>query len=180
MKKIDYWLQAERMRQAQKYLVGTTLLDIGCHLGALFEKTQMTGDGIDLILQRPLKTRRYTLWPGRFPHDFQLDKKYDNICLLAVLEHIPLEEVALYPQLLHRYLNPKGRVVVTVPMPVVDVILKVLLWGKLIDGMEVNQHQKFDRSLIVHYFTTHGYQLIHAKRFELGLNQLYVFEKSSA
>ena len=37
MKKIDYWLQKQRNKQAAKHIVGNTLLDVGCHEGELFE-----------------------------------------------------------------------------------------------------------------------------------------------
>ena len=43
--------------------------------------------------------------------------------------------------------------------------------------MDLENHQDFDRSLIKTIFTANGYNLIKEKRFELGLNILYVFEK---
>lgn len=180
MKKIDRWLQAERIRQAQKFMIGATVLDIGCHQGDLLEKTNFVGDGIDCILTQKIETSHYTLWPGRFPEDFALKKKYDNITLLAVLEHIQIQEVANYPKILNSFLKPKGRVIITIPAKFVDCILKVLLFLKLVDGMDLEHHQAFDRSLIKYFFTSNGYQLIAEKRFELGFNHLYVFEKNEA
>lgn len=178
MKRIDRWLQAERIRQAQKYIRGNSILDIGCHQGELFEKTNLSGDGIDPILNQKIQTPKYTLWPGKFPVDFKPEKKYDNIALLAVLEHIPENELAKYTAALAPYLQPKGRIIITIPSPKVDAILKVLLFLKLIDGMDVHNHQEFDRNLIQENFIANGYTLIAKKRFELGLNHLYVFEKN--
>ncbi|MBS7788113.1 methyltransferase domain-containing protein [Flavobacterium sp. CYK-55] len=180
MKKIDRWLQVERIRQAQKYITGNSILDIGCHRGELFEKTNLTGDGIDPKLNQKIQTPKYTLWPGKFPEDFTLEKKYNNVTLLAVLEHIPEDELAKYATALLPYLQPKGRVIITIPSPKVDAILKILLFLKLIDGMDVHNHQDFDRSLIQEIFTVNGYTLIAKKRFELGLNLLYVFEKNDS
>ncbi len=181
MKKIDYLLQNERIRQAKKYIVGDSILDIGCHFGELFESIQkkkpITGDGIDGILNEKIEKENYTLFPGYFPQDFPLQKQYDNAILLAVMEHIPVEELRTYPEVLGRYLHSKGRVIITVPSKYVDYILNVLLFFKLIHGMDLEHHQDFERSLIKTLFTENGYDLIVEKRFEFGLNILYVFEK---
>jgi 2-polyprenyl-3-methyl-5-hydroxy-6-metoxy-1,4-benzoquinol methylase len=182
MKKIDYILQSERIRQAEKYLIGNTILDIGCHYGELFEKVSrkktFTGEGIDGILSEKIERRNYTLYPGYFPEDFPIQKKYDSITLLAVLEHIPIETLQKYPALLSNYLPTKGRVIITIPTKKVDSILNVLLFFKLIHGMDLIHHQDFDRSIIKDIFTENGFNLIKEKRFELGLNILYVFEKN--
>jgi 2-polyprenyl-3-methyl-5-hydroxy-6-metoxy-1,4-benzoquinol methylase len=181
MKKIDYLLQNERIRQAKKFIIGDSLLDIGCHYGEIFErilkKRMITGDGIDAILIKKIETPNYSLYPGYFPKDFTLEKKYKNITLLAVLEHIPLTELKKFPFLLSNYLLPKGRVIITVPTKKVDYILNLLIFFKLIDGMDLENHQDFERSLIRTIFTDNGYNLIKEKSFELGLNILYVFEK---
>ncbi len=181
MKKIDYLLQGERIRQAKKFIKGDSLLDIGCHFGEIFDnilKTKkITGDGIDAVLNEPIHKKNYSLFPGYFPNDFPLNKKYDNVTLLAVLEHIPVEELKKYPNLLSNYLNHKGRVIITVPSKKVDAILKILLFFKLIDGMDIEHHQDFDRELIKDIFIQNNFILIKEKRFELGLNILYVFEK---
>lgn len=181
MKKIDYILQSERIRQAKKFLIGETLLDIGCHHGELFQsilkQKNISGDGIDGVLHKKIETEKYTLFPGYFPQDFPLQKNYDNITLLAVLEHIPLAQLEQYPDLLHAYLNKKGRVIITIPSKKVDYILSILLFFKLIDGMDLEHHQDFERSVIKDIFTKNGFKLIKEKRFELGLNILYVFEK---
>lgn len=181
MKKIDYLLQNERIKQAKKFITGHSLLDIGCHFGELFdsilkEKT-ISGDGIDGILHEKIQKENYTLYPGYFPQDFPVTKKYHNITLLAVLEHIPMEQLVKYPDLLNQYLNTKGRVIITVPSKKVDYILDVLLFFKLIHGMDLEHHQDFEREKIKTIFTSKGYTLLKEKRFELGLNILYVFEK---
>ena len=182
MKKIDYILQGERIRQAKKYIKGNSILDIGCHFGELFDsvlkKQAMTGDGIDGVIDSIVKKEHYSLYPGYFPQDFPVKKKYDNVTLLAVLEHIPVAELEKYPSTLSDYLNPKGRVIITVPTKYVDYILNVLLFFELIHGMDLVHHQDFERSLIRTIFTQNGYTLVKEKRFELGLNILYVFEKN--
>jgi cyclopropane fatty-acyl-phospholipid synthase-like methyltransferase len=181
MKKLDYFIQKKRILQAEKYIIGNTLLDIGCHEGELFEhilkKKKISGHGIDSVLKDKIETSNYTLFPGLFPNDFSIDNKYNNITLLAVLEHIPIEQIKKYPQLLSSYLEPKGRVIITIPSKKVDYILDVLLFFKLIKGMDLEHHQDFERSIIKTIFTENGFSLLKEKKFELGLNTLYVFEK---
>jgi 2-polyprenyl-3-methyl-5-hydroxy-6-metoxy-1,4-benzoquinol methylase len=181
MKKIDYILQNERIRQAKKFIHGNSLLDIGCHYGEIFEsilkKNKIVGDGIDAVIEKPIHRDNYSLFPGYFPNDFPLNKKYDNITLLAVLEHIPIEQLEKFPELLSHYLNPKGRVIITVPAKQVDKILDVLLFFNLIKGMDLEHHQDFEREVIKDIFTKNEFKIIKEKRFELGLNILYVFEK---
>ena len=99
----------------------------------IFQKKRMiSGDGIDTILNTKIETPNYCLYPGHFPKDFVIEKKYDNITLLAVLEHIPLTELKNYPYLLSTYLLPKGRVIITVPTKKVDYILNLLIFIKLL------------------------------------------------
>ena len=43
--------------------------------------------------------------------------------------------------------------------------------------MDLEHHQDFERSIIKKFFTNNGFNLITDKRFEFGLNILYVFEK---
>lgn len=181
MKKIDYLLQNERIRQAKKYIIGDAILDVGCHNGELFESLLKTkkikGAGIDSVLTEKITRENYQLFPGYFPDDFPLNEKYDAITFLAVLEHIPIEQIKKYPEILAKYLHPKGRIIITVPSKYVDYILEVLLFFKLIDGMDLEHHQDFDRMYLKTIFTNNGYNLIAEKRFELGLNLLFVFEK---
>lgn len=181
MKKIDYILQNERIRQAKKHLIGKSILDVGCHNGELFQAVLKTkkikGAGIDSVLSKKISTDNYDLFPGYFPDDFPLKEKYDAITFLAVLEHIPIEQIEKYPEILAGFLNPKGRIIITVPSKYVDYILNVLLFFKLIDGMDLEHHQDFDRNYLKTIFTENGYNLIVEKKFELGLNLLFVFEK---
>ncbi len=182
MKKIDYWLQKQRNKQAAKHIVGNTLLDVGCHEGELFEhilKTKtISGVGIDTILKKQVTHENFYLLPGLFPDDFKLQKKFHNITFLAVMEHIPMKELEKYPEILKNYLLPNGRIIITIPTKNVDYILSFLLFFNLIDGMDIDNHQDFDRNLLKTIFIKNGYNLIKEYRFELGLNMAFVFEKN--
>ena len=182
MKKIDYWLQNQRNKQAAKHIVGNTLLDVGCHEGELFDyilKTKtITGVGIDTILTSVISTKNYILYPGFFPNDFPIIQKFHNITFLAVMEHIPIAILEKYPDILKNYLLSKGRIIITIPSKNVDYILSFLLFFKLIDGMDIDNHQDFNRNLLKTIFIKNGYNLIKEYRFELGLNMAFVFEKN--
>lgn len=181
MKKLDLFIQKLRIKEAEKYIIGNSILDIGCHQGELFnhllKRKEITGDGIDTVLTKTVTTEKYNLFPGYFPKDFKLQKQYDTTTFLAVLEHIPIEEIKKYPDILSNFLLPKARVIITIPSKKVDYILNVLLFFRLIKGMDLEHHQDFDRSLLKDIFISGGYKLIIEKKFELGLNNLYVFEK---
>lgn len=182
MKKIDYILQNERIRQAKKYLIGNSIFDIGCHEGELFKSLKnnfnfINCKGIDTILKEKIETSKYILYPGQFPDDFKYNEKFDNITLLAVMEHIPYDILTDYPRILSEYLNKNGRIIITMPSKYVDYILEILVKLKLIHGMDLENHQEFDRNSIIDIFTNNGFKLIVNKKFEFGLNFLFVFEK---
>jgi hypothetical protein len=96
--------------------------------------------------------------------------------MLAVLEHFPDDVYAGLGVNCASFLKPKGRLVITVPSPVVDHILVVLKWLRLIDGMSSEEHHGYDTRRTRTVFYPH-FRLVRHQRFQLGLNNLFVFEK---
>jgi hypothetical protein len=64
-----------------------------------------------------------------------------------------------------------------VPSPSVDAILEVLLFFRLIKGMELDQHYGYDITKTQSLFESVGFQFITHQSFQLGINNLFVFEK---
>jgi hypothetical protein len=98
--------------------------------------------------------------------------------MLATLEHI--REKGGMGRECNRLLRPGGRVVVTVPSPWVDVLVGALSFLRLADGMSLEEHHGFDPRSTPGLFLPHGFCLEYRCRFQLGLNNLFVFRKVQA
>ena len=97
--------------------------------------------------------------------------------MLAVLEHIPPEQQSRLAMECMRLLKPQGYLVITVPSPMVDPILDWLRFVRLIDGQALEEHYGFDPGQTPCIFSVESMILHKSKKFQLGLNNLYVFRK---
>jgi len=159
----------------------TRLLDIGTHDGTLFRLTGAGGVGIDPELVDVPPMAGVTMVKGFFPGDLpaQPDELFNAAVALAVLEHIPEDELANWAKSLAGLLSAGGRVVITVPAPTVDHMLHVLMGLHLIAGIEAHQHHGFQPADLESIFAGPQWRLARHRRFQLGLNHLYVFERTS-
>jgi hypothetical protein len=104
---------------------------------------------------------------------------FDAITMLAVLEHISSTQHSDLRDECVRLLKPGGLLIITVPSPAVDRILDLLRRLHLVAGMALHEHHGFDPKGIPERFSGHGLVLVRAKRFQLGLNNLFVFRRSA-
>jgi 2-polyprenyl-3-methyl-5-hydroxy-6-metoxy-1,4-benzoquinol methylase len=159
---------------------GSVVLDIGCYDGILFEKLGKKlkyGIGIDPLIENK-KCSNYQLVNGLFPQSLPSGyTKFDAITLIAVIEHIQPADIDILLKNLNQYLTEKGKVIISVPEPIVDKILSILIKLKILDGMSVEQHYGFDTQLLVPYFEKHGFRLHKHRKFQLGVNNIFVFTK---
>jgi SAM-dependent methyltransferase len=179
---VDRLIQRARIRVALRFIPQSArVVDVGAHRGELFEalgSKLADGHGIEPLLTSPLKGAHYVIVGGFFPETHpDRDDYWDAVTLLAVLEHIPRSVQPSVAEACGRLLRDGGRVIVTVPSPAVDRILIVLRTLRLIDGMSVEEHYGFDPRDTVRIFSAAGLRLLRHQRFQLGLNNLYVFEK---
>lgn len=184
MKALDRFLQSWRIRRAKPFLAGANrVLDIGTHDGALFDAiSAQTCVGIDPnLVVEPGPSDCRLLIKGFFPTDLpeKAGEEFDAICILAVLEHLDAEVQAQMAADCYRCLSPGGKVVITTPSPLVDGILDVLFALKLIDAMgETHEdHYGFDPGQVIPVFEGAGFSTDCHRRFQLGLNHLFVFSK---
>lgn len=178
MKMVDRWLQRYRILVAKPWILGgSRLLDVGCHQGELLDGIAShlrLAVGID-PLANPRNNGNLSVKRGTFPHD-HVDGEFDVITMLAVIEHMPdLPRVA---ERCLELLAPGGRVIITVPSTFVDRILTCLLKLRLIDGMSLEEHHGFQPDDAVRAFERIGLTCICRRKFQLGLNNLFVLERS--
>lgn len=182
MKWTDRFIQRWRIRKVMPYIKpGARVLDIGSADGALFEQTpKLAPDcvGIDPTLKAAVRTDKFVLIPGFFPKDMPQVDAFDVITMLAVLEHFPEKEFAAVAEGCARFLAPQGLLLITVPSPAVDTILKWLKTFGLVDGMSLEEHHGYEVGQTTKIFPAPGFQLVTQKKFQLGLNNLFVFRRN--
>lgn len=186
MKSIDKILRAWRTRVAIRYLPDpcTRVFDIGCDDGYLLERLGpgvAERVGVDPRLAGDRTVGGAKLFQGAFPGGLSridLQGAYDAIFALAVFEHFSDADLASSAATIPSLLSEHGRLIITVPHPWVDKILDVLMALRLIDGQATEEHHGFQPDEVFNYFGG-SLRLVTRKTFQLGLNNVFVFEKTS-
>ena len=183
---LDRYLQNWRVRIAARFIVpGMRVLDLGSADGVLLDHPALCGAGslgIDPTLPAPGRTPGgHRLVRGFFPGDLPAGSgPFDAIAMLAVLEHFPNDQHQALADGIAAHLRPGGLLVITVPSPMVDHILTVLLKLKLVHGMSLEEHHGYETSMTDKIFSPPRFRLLKHDRFQLGLNNLFVFERVAA
>jgi ubiquinone/menaquinone biosynthesis C-methylase UbiE len=181
MRKLDYFLQRWRYSVAEPFIPsGCDLLDIGGYDGSFVKRVHekiRSGVCIDPYLEEG-KSGKITFMKARFDGVLPFpENSFDVITLFAVYEHLG-EQRRLITAESFRICRRNGLVLLTVPSSAVDTLLTILTKVKLIDGMSTEEHQHFNASETVGIFEEAGFHLKRWSRFQLGLNNLFVFQKS--
>jgi SAM-dependent methyltransferase len=181
LKPLDRSLQRWRISIAAAWIpAGARVLDVGCADGALFDVlADRVSGGVGIDPSAPATSMRPAVGfvRGLFPADAP-DERFDAITMLAVLEHLPASSFAAIGAAAARLLREGGRLIVTVPEPAVDRIVELLQLLRLAEGMSLEQHHGFSPAETLGIFEPHGFRLVRHRRFQLGLNNLFVFERS--
>lgn len=182
---IDRQIAHMRFREAYRHIrKGSRVCDLGCGLEGAFlnyaAERIAEGTGIDDQVTEGAPSRWKLLradLQGPLP---LADGAYDHVVMLAVLEHLRQPEGVLRE--CHRVLAPGGTLILTWPSSVVDPILGVLhALGLISDEMESDEHQKrIAVNVLKEMLTKIGFDGFLHKRFELGMNNLMVAERSKA
>lgn len=181
MTSIDRYLQRWRFSKVRPYLTpASRVLDIGAADGALYayqpHVARFVGIDPDAEQARQIGPTAQLL-RGTFPDVLDPSEVFDVIAMLAVLEHVPPRDQGPLARACATHLAPGGVLVITVPSPVVDRILAVLMALGLVHGMAVEQHYGFEAARTPAIFVAAGLALVDARRFQLGVNNLFVFVK---
>lgn len=180
---LDRYIQSRRIAQVRPYLgKNDRVLDVGSADGTMFESLGLTGAdcfGIDPTLTERITRHNYTLVPGMFPQDMPDAGLFDAITLLAVIEHFEPRSLPALADGCQRFLRPGGKVVVTVPSPLVDHILFCLRALRLVDGMSLEEHYGYRTENTDKVFGEPRFSMVEHRKFQLGLNNLFVFRLNS-
>jgi SAM-dependent methyltransferase len=180
MRFLDRYLQTLRFRAASRHITdGDRVLDVGSDDGALFAYLGPRvgpGVGVDPNAETSTLGGRHRLIKG-FVDDVDETDTFDCCTVLAVLEHLDDSELLHLGQQVAKRLTGNGIIVATVPSPMVDKILDVMIRMHLLDGMEAEQHHGVDVDHLPDVLAQAGWQVRSRTRFELGLNNLMVFER---
>jgi SAM-dependent methyltransferase len=183
VKGLDRYLQNLRIGVALPWIrPGAHVLDVGTADGALFRQGRSqipSGVGIDNKENDDWVGEDYERRVGTFPESLRPGEQFDAVVMLAVVEHVPDDELARWAAAVPRILRPHGRLVITTPSPMVDHILDVGIRLRVIDGMEADEHHGFDPAEVPTIFSVPGMRLEKRRRFELGLNHLFVFSATA-
>lgn len=183
MKITDRILQRWRIARARPFIPhAARVLDIGSSDGELFQRLGSwisDGIGIDPELKRDTHIHGVPLIASFFPEDMPDVEPFDAITMLAVLEHFPSSEYAKLSRSCARFLKPGGVLIITVPSPQVDKILRVLKVLRPVDAETLEQHHGYDVTQTTTIFSEDRFRLKRHTRFQLGLNHVFVFERTT-
>jgi 2-polyprenyl-3-methyl-5-hydroxy-6-metoxy-1,4-benzoquinol methylase len=183
MKPLDRILQEQRIARSLPWIpAGSRVLDIGCADGALFRAGKQrigSGVGIDLRADTGWVSGPFERRIGTFPGAIANGEQFDAVTMLAVVEHVPTKELAGWAAALPPLIVPGGVLVITTPSPKVDTILHALIKIRAIDGMAVHEHYGFQPRLVPRIFSSKDLILEKHNRFQLGLNNLFVFRRTA-
>jgi SAM-dependent methyltransferase len=155
------------------------VLDIGCGDGSLFRAlgTHVRG-GMGIDPEAPDRDDdRFRYVRGYFPTRLDDPEPFDVAVALATLEHVPTADHERFATACFDSLRPGGRIVLTVPSPAVDPILHMLKRLRLGQAPGLHQHHGFETSQTRPMFEGAGFVLTLHRRFQLGLNNLFVFTR---
>jgi SAM-dependent methyltransferase len=178
---LDNFIARRRFRAAYPHIrKGARVCDLGCGLNAAFldfaAERIAHGVGVDDQLRDGAGRWQRVHADIRQPLPLETGQ-FDNVVMLAVLEHLPDPEPVLREA--HRILVPGGSLILTWPSALVDPILKVLHGLRMVsDEMESDEHQKrIPVGTLQQMLHRIGFNEFIHYTFELGLNNLIVATK---
>jgi len=151
-------LQNYRFKKVKPYLKGD-VLDFGGNEGELKKLVK----GNYLVVN--------------YDHSVMENRQFDTIVSLAVIEHIDPDEVFMIFHKFKKTLNAGGRIFLTTPTKVAKPVLEFLAFLGILDKENIEEHKHYwSKEEIYDLADKTGFSVRRFKRFQLGFNQLAVFE----
>jgi cyclopropane fatty-acyl-phospholipid synthase-like methyltransferase len=164
---------------------GSTLLDFGCGHQALFlqsvQQDIKQGIGLDYDAAPGRPAENLEIQNFHFKDRFEFaDQTFDHVTILAVLEHIPPDQVGVLFREFHRILKDDGQVLLTTPTPASKPLLEFLAFKlKIISGPEIADHKHYYSQADLRSLAERAGFVCRAYRtFQLGLNCFAAFDKN--
>lgn len=159
------------------------ILDFGCgyssYLLERYRKNIKLGYGLDYeVKNKKIGNVSYINFNFQKELPFK-DNYFDNIYLLAVLEHIDLKKIDKLFKEFYRILKNNGQIILTTPTPKSKKILEFMAYNlKIISEEEIKDHKKYyNKNDIKILAKNNKLKLINYNLFQLGLNSYVVLEK---
>lgn len=162
-----------------KDYIGGNVLDYGCGVGLLPQYVYGISRyvGVDLN-SADLEFARKNNPNHTFmrPEELQPSDAYDTIVSLAVIEYI--EDLEVFFKNISAMLTEDGVIVITSPHPLSQLVRFILVKMKILGGIGDENRlwlpKQFELTQIA---SKAGLETVKYKRFMLGLNQMWVFNK---
>ena len=158
-KLLESLLQKQRFKKILHFIRGNSVLDFGGNKGEL--KNHVSQEYM-------LCNEDYSVLQG---------KKFDTIVSLAVVEHIPEEQVFEIIKMLKKRLNKNGRIIITTPTKRNKPILEFLGKLNLLDKENIKQHKHYwNKEELFNLAKKSDLNISYYKKFQFGLNQIIVLD----
>ncbi len=188
---LEPYLARQRARTANNLIPNESrsgrILDIGCGTYPYFlshtefeKKVAIDQLPIPNHIAENLKIEGYSLNLNQQPSLPFEDKYFNVVTLLAVVEHLNPDSMAILFKEIFRVLQPGGKVVMTTPASWSDGLLHVMARMRLVSAEEIDEHAyAYTLPLIGWYFGQAGFEMRKVKfgYFEFMLNMWATAEK---
>jgi len=182
---LDLFISRWRSRIVRRHIrSGARVLDFGCGHQALFLQSVQNlisrGIGLDYDADPCHPSKNIEIQNFHFKDHFEFpDESFDNIAILAVLEHIPLDQVTILLNEFKRILKVGGSVLITTPTSASKPVLEFMAFKlKIISAPEIADHKHYYSKADMHAVaTTHGFKCSEYQTFQMGLNSFTALTK---
>jgi hypothetical protein len=111
-----------------------------------------------------------------YDHSPMIGKKFDTIVLLAVIEHINVEDVYSIFNKFSYHLNKEGKIILTTPTPQSKWLLELLAGLHILDKQNIEEHKHYwDKKDLNDLAIKNGFKVMKYEKFQLGFNQFSIF-----